>query len=63
MIKVTFDWSEEKINKVKQLIEEFVYKHEVADGEGVYQCDNPNIDSPRLVTDILETVVTHFEWD
>lgn len=62
-MKITFDWSEEKVNKVKKLIEEFAYKHEVTESESVIQCDDPNIESPVLVGNILDLVCVDYEWE
>lgn len=62
-MKITFDWSEENIEKVKQLIEDFAYEYEVTCAESVQQCDEPNIDSPILVGNLLEVVITDYDYE
>lgn len=49
-------WTEEKTQKVKDLIEDYIIKHNVTCGESVQQCDIPYQESPNLVANIVDTL-------
>lgn len=50
------EWSIEKLDKVKNLITEFIEKHNIIDGECIQQCDEPRIDSVNVMSKIVDIV-------
>lgn len=49
-------WDEKKTEKVKELITDFIKKHDVTCAESVYQCDAPNLASVELVGEIVDVL-------
>lgn len=61
MMKV--EWTPEKEEKVKKLIEDFIDRHRVSCAESVMQCDNPNLESPVLVGEIVDVLEPYRDAD
>lgn len=60
---VYFEWTQEKEDAVKDLINKFIEKHEVTSGESVMQRDAPNIESVELVGDIVDVLDVEYMED
>lgn len=55
-------WDDEKTEKIKSLINNFIKKHRVSCAESVHQCDEPNLESVVLVGDIVDILNPHISY-
>lgn len=55
-------WSEFKTVEVQRLINDWIIKYEIFDGESLFQTDNGLIESPTLVAEILKTLDIDVRW-
>jgi len=61
-LKITYEITDEKKNKIINKIIEYVKKNDCTDGEHLFQDDNCLLDAPELVSDLLDVFEFNSEW-
>lgn len=59
---VDWKWDEFKTIQIQRMINNWIIKYEIFDGESLCQCDNGLIESPNLVSEILGTLDIEVRW-
>ena len=59
---VDWKWDEFKTIVVQRLINNWIIEHEIFCAESLFQCDDGLIESPSLVSDILEALDIQVEY-
>lgn len=53
---IEINWTDEKKQRVLQLIENFIVKYEFTSGEALMQSDDGTIESPSVMADIVDVI-------
>jgi hypothetical protein len=62
-MSIKINWTDEKITKMKVLVENWLRKYDCYSGEHVGQCDDCQIYAGILVGNLADLLVDEHEWD
>lgn len=64
MLKINIHWTDEKLEKVKTYLDNWIKKHEAFAGEVIMQNDDCLIYAPELIAEIVDDVLKpEIEYD
>lgn len=56
-MKVVFNWTEEKKDKVIEMLEDWIITYHAFHGDGICQSDDCLIEAPYLLADLVDEVI------